>query len=92
MLSNDQQLALAEVRKAMCDRLKTFCFTDEMLKDKSLHQLLTMLHLMVGHRGYIGGHFQTWIALEEIFGADALWDKPAPEAAQSDVTVKQVVN
>ena len=44
MLTKDLQLALAEVRKAMRDRLKGFCFTDEMLKDKSIHQLLTLLH------------------------------------------------
>lgn len=81
MLTKDQQLALAEVRKAMCDRLKVFCFTDEMLKDKSLHQLLTLLHLMIGHRNYLGMHTQTWIVLEEIFGADAVWAKPEPEAA-----------
>jgi hypothetical protein len=91
MLTKDQQLALTEVRKAMCDRLKTFCFTDEMLRDKSIHQLLTMLHLMVGHRGYIGGHFQTWIALEEIFGTDAVWNKPEPEPAPVEEP-KLVVN
>ena len=45
---------------------------------------------MVGHRGYIGGHFQTWIALEEIFGTDAMWNKPEPEAVPGEP--KQVVN
>jgi len=90
MLTKDQQLALAEARKVMCDRLKVFCFTDEMLKDKSLHQLLTLLHLMIGHRNYLGMHTQTWIVLEEIFGADAVWAKPEPEAVP--VEPKQVVN
>ena len=90
MLTKDQQLALTEVRKAMCDRLKTFCFTDEMLKDKSIHQLLTLLHLMVGHRGYVGAHFQTWAVLEETFGTDAVWNKPELEAVPGEP--KQVVN
>lgn len=84
MLTTDQQLALAEVRRAMCDRLKTFCFTDEMLRDKSIQQLLTLLHLMVGHRGYIGGHFPTYAVLEEIFGADAIWKKLEPEVASAE--------
>jgi hypothetical protein len=93
-LTKDQQLALAEVRKAMCDRLKLFCFTDEMLKDKSILQLLTLLQLMIGHRNYLGMYTQTWIVLEEIFGTDAFWDKPAvpksePELAQES---KPVVN
>lgn len=78
-LTRDQQLVLAEVRRAMCDRLKFFNFTDEMLRDKSVQQLLTLLHLMVGHRGYIGGHFPTYAVLEEIFGADAMWSKPELE-------------
>ena len=74
----------------MCDRLKTFCFTDEMLKDKSIHQLLSLLHLIVGHHNYLGMHTQTWIVLEEIFGADAMWNKPEPEPAPAEQ--KQVVN
>ena len=90
MLTKDQQLALAEVRKAMCDRLKGFCFTDEMLKDKSLHQLLALLHLMTGHRGYVGPHVPTWIVLEELFGTDAVWNKPEPEPVPAETT--QAVN
>lgn len=90
MLTKDQQLALAEVRKAMCDRLKTFCFTDSMLQGRSLHQLLALLHLMAGHRGYVGPHVPTWVVLEEIFGADAVWNKPEPEGVP--VEPKQVVN
>lgn len=78
-LTKDQQLALQEVRKVMYDRLRTFCFTEEMLRDKSLHQLLTLLHLMIGHRNYLGMFTQTWIVLEEIFGADVFWDKPIVE-------------
>ena len=78
-LTKDQQLALQEVRKAICDRLKTFCFTDEMLKDKSVFQLLNLLQLLIGHRNYLGMFSHTCIVLEELFGADALWDKPAVE-------------
>lgn len=76
-LTKEQQLALQEVRKVMYDRLRTFCFTQEMLKDKSVFQLLNLLHLLSGHRNYLGMFSHTCIVLEEIFGADAFWDKPA---------------
>jgi hypothetical protein len=78
-LTKEQQLALVEVRKAMTDRLKCFSFTDDMLKDKSLFQLLNLLQLMIGHRNYIGMFSHQCIVLEEIFGADAFWDKPLKE-------------
>jgi hypothetical protein len=77
-LTKDQQLALQEVRKAMYERLKTFSFTEEMLKDKSVFQLLNLLQLLIGHRNYIGMFSHQCIVLEELFGADALWDKPLP--------------
>ena len=78
-LTKDQQLALQEVRKAICDRLKTFCFTEEMLKDKSVFQLLNLLQLLIGHRNYLGMFSHTCIVLEELFGVDAFWDKPVVE-------------
>jgi hypothetical protein len=53
-LTKDQQLAFAEVRQAMYNRLKHFSFTEEMLKDKSLFQLVTLTHQLVGHLNYIG--------------------------------------
>ncbi len=59
-LTQEKQLALAEVRKAMYDRLKTFSFTEEMLKDKSLFQILNLLQLLLGHRNYIGMFSHTW--------------------------------
>ena len=46
---------------------------------------------MVGHRGYVGAHFQTWAVLEEMFGADAVWEKPGLEPAHVEEP-KLVVN
>ena len=37
---------------------------------------------MVGHRNYLGMFTQTWIVLEEIFGSDAVWNKPEPAAVE----------
>lgn len=93
-LTKDQHLALQEMRKVMCDRLKNYSFTDEMLKDKSVFQLLNLLHLLIGHRNCLGMFSHTCIVLEEIFGAEAFWDKPVivpnPEPEQPEQ--KPVVN
>ncbi len=83
-LIKDQNLALQEVRKAMYDRLKNFSFTEDMLKDKSLFQMLNILQLLLGHRNYIGMFSHTCIALEEIFGTDAFWDKPLIEKKETE--------
>jgi len=90
-LTKDQQLALQEVRKAMYERLKYFNFTDEMLQDKSLFQMLNLLQLLLGHRNYIGMFSHTCIMLEELFGGDAFWDKPFV-APKSDIEPQPVVN
>ena len=94
-LTKDQQSALLEVRQAMYDRLKKFSFTEEMLKDKSLFQMLNVLQLLLGHRNYIGMFSHTCIVLEEIFGADAFWDKPfieKKETAPEQREQKAVIN
>jgi hypothetical protein len=89
-LTQEKQLALAEVRKAMYERLKNFSFTEEMLKDKSLFQMLNLLQLLLGHRNYIGMFSHTCIVLEELFGADAFWDKPLKQP-ESDQEPKAMV-
>jgi hypothetical protein len=93
-LTQQKQLALQEVRKAICDRLKTFCFTEQMVQDKSLFQLLNLLQLLIGHRNYLGTFSHTCIVLEEVFGADAFWDKPLIEKKETEQaeTEKVVVN
>lgn len=78
-LTPDKMKALAEVRKVIYERLERYGFTEEMLKDKAVFQLLNLLELMVGHRNYIGMFSHQCIVLEEIFGADAFWDKPKTE-------------
>ena len=75
-LIKDQRLALQEVRKAMYGRLRNLGFTEGMLRDKSLFQMLNLLHLLVGHFNYIGMFSHTCALLEELFGTDAFWDKP----------------
>jgi len=90
-LTKDQQLALQEVRKAMYERLKNFNFTEEMLRDKSVFQLLNLLQLLIGHRNYIGMFSHQCIVLEELFGADAFWDKPLV-VQKSERESKPVVN
>ena len=96
-LTKDQNLALQEVRKAMYERLKNFSFTEDMLKDKSVFQLLNLLQLLLGHRNYIGMFSHTCIVLEELFGADTFWDKPLiekkeTEQAETEPEQKPVVN
>ena len=96
-LTQQKQLALAEVRQALYDRLKNFSFTEDMLKDKSLFQMLNLLQLLLGHRNYIGMFSHTCIVLEEMFGSDAFWDKPliekkATEPEQSEPEQKPVAN
>ena len=83
-LTQEKQLALVEVRKAIYDRLKNFSFNEEMLRDKSLFQMLNLLQLLLGHRNYIGMFSHTCIVLEEIFGADAFWDKPLIEKKETE--------
>jgi hypothetical protein len=79
MLTNEQQKALTAVRTAICDRLKSYDFTDDMLNDKSVLQLVSLLFLCVGHRNYLGQFTHTCITLEEIFGTDGFWHKPLEE-------------
>ena len=91
-LTKDQQLACETIRKSMFDRLKSFSLTDQMLRDKSLFQLLNLLELLVGNFNYIGTFSHTCAALEEIFG-DALWDKPlVPNTEAEPEKPKLIVN
>ena len=83
-LTQEKQLALVEVGQAIYDRLKNFSFTEDMLKDKSLFQMLNLLQLLIGHRNYLGTFSNTCIVLEELFGADAFWDKPLIEKKETE--------
>lgn len=93
-LTIDQQLALQEVRKAMYERLKNFSFTEDMLRDKSLFQMLNLIQLLSGSRNYLGMFSHTCIVLEEIFGAAAFWNKPAiePEPEEQPESEKEFVH
>ena len=70
-LTTQQSGAFRELRDAMVERLKRgYSLMDEMLRDKSLFQLLNLLYLCAGHRNYLGPFVPTWIALEELFGEE----------------------
>jgi hypothetical protein len=57
---------LQKVREALYERLANFDFTEDVLKDKSLFQLVTLEMLLVGHRNYIGTYTCTCRTLEEL--------------------------
>lgn len=76
-LTNEQQIAFEETRTAICLRLKNgYCFTDSMLERLSLFELLNLLMLVSGARNYLGLFTATWTALSDVFGDDALQEKP----------------
>ena len=50
-------VALAEVRKGLTARLvRSWNFTEADLAPRSLYQLVTLIHLLAGHRNYVGQH------------------------------------
>jgi hypothetical protein len=92
-LTNEQQIAFSQVREALSERLQRgYQFTDEMLRDKSLFQLLTLLQLLAGHRNYFPMFVPAWIALEELFGEEAIMSKPAAVPKPETQPVQAVVN
>jgi hypothetical protein len=80
--TDEKQLALREVRQAMYERLSSFSFTEEMLKSRSVFQLLCLLQLVTGHRNWIGQFTHTAWTLDQIFGYDVIREEPKhnPEA------------
>ena len=90
-LPKDRRAALLEARRVIYERLKTFSLTEEMLRDKSLFQLVNLLHFFLGHRNYVGTFTGTCGVLEEIFGVDAFWDKPVGKN-ETESESKVVVN
>jgi hypothetical protein len=73
------RVALAEVRKELTARLiRTWSFTEDDLAPRSGYQLVTLIHLLAGHRNYVGQHTMTCYTLERIFG-DAIFEEPLIE-------------
>jgi hypothetical protein len=73
------RVALAEVRKELTARLiRTWSFTEDDLAPRSGYQLVTLIHLLAGHRNYVGQHTVTCYTLERIFG-DAIFEEPLIE-------------
>ena len=82
-------VAFTEVRKELTTRLiRTWNFTEDDLAPRSVYQLVTLIHLLAGHRNFVGQHTVTCYTLERIFG-DAIYDEPLiepkaePEAADA---------
>lgn len=69
----------------MIERLKNFEFTEEMLTELSLFQMLNLLELLLGHRNYIGMFSHTIFSLQHVFG-DAAWDKPLKPETKTEPT------
>jgi hypothetical protein len=65
---------IQKVRHALYERLQGFDFTQDALKDKSLFQLVTLTHLLVGHLNCVGTYTCSWGTLEELFG-DQFWHR-----------------
>jgi hypothetical protein len=65
---------IQKVRQALYDRLRAFDLTEDTLKDKSLFQLVTLTHLLVGHLNYVGTYTCSCRTLEELFG-DQFWHR-----------------
>ena len=78
-------VAFTEVRKELTARLiRTWSFTENDLAPRSVYQLVTLIHLLAGHRNYLGQHTVTAYTLERIFG-DAIYEEPLiePKAARN---------
>jgi len=86
-IKDQKQLALREVRQAMYDRLSCFSFTEEMLKSRSVFQLLCLLQLMTGHRNWIGQFSHTAWTLDQIFGYDVIHEEPKQDPETENVAV-----
>jgi len=79
MESSTKEQALVEVRRALYERLSCFSFTEEMLKSRSIFQLVCLLQLLVGHRNWIGQFSHTAWTLDQIFGYDVTHEEPTAE-------------
>ena len=72
-------VAFTEVRKELTARLiRTWNFTESDLAPRSIYQLVALIHLLAGHRGYVGQHTTTAYTLERIFG-EAIYEEPLIE-------------
>jgi hypothetical protein len=67
-----------EVRKTLIERLTRLSFTDTMLENMSVFQLISLLHLMAGHLNYLPTYTIAVRTLEELFG-EIIWEKPGGE-------------
>ena len=70
---------MQKTRQALYERLAGFDFTEENLADKSLFQLVTLTHLLVGHLNYVGTYTCTCRTLEELFGNQFWHRQEKPE-------------
>ena len=84
---------MQKVRQSLYERLAVFDFSENALKDKSLFQLVTLTHLLVGHLNYVGTYTCSCRTLEELFGEQFWHRQEKPEdALREDDGPKPVVN
>jgi hypothetical protein len=86
---------IQKVRQELYTRLAFLDFTEEMLRDKSLFQLVTPRYLLVGHLKYVGTYTCTCRALHDLFGDEFYYRDEKSEnrvAEENEPKPKMVVN
>ena len=94
-MTQEQLTAYQEVRKTLVERLRRLEIAPALLDDMSVFQLVNLLWLMAGHVSYLGVYPNTCWTLEELFGKDALFNKPSEQRrtkSESDQKPEPVVN
>ena len=78
-MDNFNQIAFDCVRKELITRLvRGWNFTETDLAPRSVYQLITLIHLLAGHKNFVGQHTVTAYTLERIFG-DLIYEEPLVE-------------
>jgi len=93
-MNPEQITAHREVRKTLIERLRRLEFTGTMVNqlDKlSTFQLVSLLHLMVGHLNYVPTYTIAVRTLEDLFG-EIIWEKPGEEELKTEEPKTAVVH
>jgi hypothetical protein len=71
-------VSIRKMRELTARLVRSWSFTEHDLAPRSVYQLATLIHLLAGHRNYVGQHTVTCYTLERIFG-EAIFDEPLIE-------------
>ncbi len=91
MMDKERLATYREVRKTLIERLTRLSFTEPMLEQMSLFQIVSLLHLMVGHLNYLPTYTIAVRTLEEMFG-EIIWEKPGGEEPKTEEPKPAVVH